>query len=180
MKILLLQLGLFVCISVCAQESPDSVVMMVADKQVPLSEFVFIAKKNGEVNLSDAKSLRDYVELFKNFKLKVAEAELRGIDKTPQFKVELDGYCDQLLESYLPGKGSISPIERKSLEEKYPEIPHLMQEYRDGILLFEVSNQEIWNKPVNQQEDIERQWVKELSKKFPVVINWTLIKRLEK
>lgn len=29
------------------------------------------------------------------------KAESRGIDKTPEFKMDLDGYCGQLMECYM-------------------------------------------------------------------------------
>ena len=104
MKKLLISLGVFACVTVCAQTVSDSVVMTVAGKQVPLSEFIFIAEKNGEVDLSNTKSVKNYVELFKNFKLKVAEAESLGIDQTSSFKSELDGYRAQLIDSYMSDK----------------------------------------------------------------------------
>ena len=68
-KLLVLSL-VFACMTGNAQVSADSVVMTVAGKQIPLDEFIFIAQKNSEVNLSDRKSVNAYVELFKNFKLK--------------------------------------------------------------------------------------------------------------
>ena len=40
MKKLLISLGVFACVTVNAQTASDSVVMMVAGKQVPLSEFI--------------------------------------------------------------------------------------------------------------------------------------------
>ena len=76
-KLLVLSL-LFACLTGEAANKADSVVMTVAGKQVSLDEFVFMARKNGEVNLSDRKSLESYVELYKNFKLKVAAAEAAG------------------------------------------------------------------------------------------------------
>ena len=51
MKKLLISLGVFACVTVNAQTASDSVVMTVAGKQVPLSEFIFIAEKNGDVDL---------------------------------------------------------------------------------------------------------------------------------
>ncbi|MBQ9201262.1 MAG: peptidylprolyl isomerase [Bacteroidales bacterium] len=39
--------------------------------------------------------------------------------------------------------------EDSRLEVKYPDFGHLMQEYHDGILLFEISNRDVWEKGAN-------------------------------
>ncbi|MDO4756091.1 MAG: parvulin peptidyl-prolyl isomerase, partial [Parabacteroides sp.] len=67
MKRLLILFLLFVGVVGKAQISPDSVIMTVAGKQISLDEFLFIAEKNSEVDLSNRKSVENYVELFKNF-----------------------------------------------------------------------------------------------------------------
>lgn len=36
--------------------------------------------------------------------------------------------------------------EKRNLEKRYPEFGLLMNEYRDGILMFNISQEEIWNK----------------------------------
>lgn len=69
--------------------------------------------------------------------------------------------------------------EREILETKYPEINHLRQEYRDGILLFEISSKKIWEQPVAEQARLEEQWIKDLENKYPVEINWDVLKKLK-
>ena len=64
MKKLLISLGVFACVTVNAQIASDSVVMTVAGKQVPLSEFIFIAEKNGEVDLSNTKAMSSYLKIL--------------------------------------------------------------------------------------------------------------------
>ncbi|MDR1644819.1 MAG: peptidylprolyl isomerase [Tannerellaceae bacterium] len=90
-----------VCLTGKAQTMPDSVIMVVGDKHVPLSEFLYIARKNNEVDFSNKKSADKYVEMFKNFKLKVLEAEHQGLSATPTFEQELEMYKAQLIAGYL-------------------------------------------------------------------------------
>lgn len=73
----------------------------------------------------------------------------------------------------------VTTSERKNLEQKHPEIPHLMQEYRDGILLFEISDQKVWSKPAAEQKALEDAWIKELNQKYPVEVNWKVLKKLK-
>ncbi|HLU86590.1 MAG TPA: peptidylprolyl isomerase, partial [Taishania sp.] len=46
-------------------------------------------------------TLDEYIELFKKFQLKVAEAEALGYDTIPKLKRELEGYQKQLAQPYL-------------------------------------------------------------------------------
>ena len=123
MKILLLSLGACVGLTAYAQVLPDSVAMVVAGKQVPLAEFVYIAQKNAEVDLTDKQSVEQYVKLFKNFKLKVADAESQGLDQTDSFKKELEGYRHQLVDSYLSDKEA----ERQAVKAVYDRGEHTVE-----------------------------------------------------
>lgn len=46
--------------------------------------------------------------------------------------------------------------ESHRLEQKYPEFRNLVNEYRDGMMLFEVSNREVWGRPANDPEGLEQ------------------------
>lgn len=116
MKKILFSFGLLVSSMAYPETLPDSVVMTVAGKPVLLSEFIYIAEKNGEVDLADKKSVKNYVELFRNFKLKVAEAEALGLDKTTSFKDELEGYQAQLIDGYLSDKEAEKAAAREVYE----------------------------------------------------------------
>ena len=72
----------------------------------------------------------------------------------------------------------VTEAERSNLEQKHPEMPLLMQEYRDGILLFEISNQKVWSHPAAEQKALEKAWIEELNRKYPVEVNWKVLKKL--
>ena len=105
----------------------DPVIMRVNNKDIHKSEFEYIYNKNSQQQI-DQKSLDEYVTLFKNYKLKVAEAEALGIDTTAAFKKELAGYRDELAKPYLID----SSVDEKLAREAYDrmkedvEVSHIL------------------------------------------------------
>ncbi|MFT4521081.1 MAG: peptidyl-prolyl cis-trans isomerase SurA [Bacteroidia bacterium] len=51
---------------------------------------------------------------------------------------------EELMASYIDQMNLAN--EEAILEQKYPDFRYLMQEYRDGILLFDLSNKMVWSK----------------------------------
>lgn len=83
----------------------DPVLMTISGKNITRSEFEHIFKKNNPKDAKiDRQALDEYLELFINFKLKVAAAEAEGKDTMRSFKNELAGYRRQLAEPYLRDK----------------------------------------------------------------------------
>ncbi|MFZ1689194.1 MAG: peptidylprolyl isomerase, partial [Flavobacteriales bacterium] len=58
----------------------------------------------------------------------------------------IKGYVDGKFESWVDE--TLMSYEDSRLEEKHPEFRMLMKEYRDGILLFELTDQQVWSKAV--------------------------------
>lgn len=96
-------LSFFAQLSVAQTNEP--VIMTINGKNVYKSEFENVYKKNSgkEVN-KEQKSVREYVDLFSTFKMKVFEAEALGLDTNSSFKTELAGYRKQLASPYLTDK----------------------------------------------------------------------------
>lgn len=52
-------------------------------------------------------------------------------------------------------EAEITDFEDSKLEDKYPDFKYLMQEYHDGILLFNISEEKIWNYAVEDSAGLE-------------------------
>ena len=66
--------------------------------------------------------------------------------------------------------GNITPLEALAredslLESKYPDFGNLMREYYEGLLFFEVSTREVWNK-VSADEDALAKYFKKNKKRY--------------
>jgi peptidyl-prolyl cis-trans isomerase SurA len=53
-------------------------------------------------------------------------------------------FINKMLESFIAER--ILKYEDSILEEKYPDFRYLMDEFHDGILLFDISSDKVWNK----------------------------------
>ncbi len=63
-----------------------------------------------------------------------------------QEKQSIEVYVDKKYTEFLDE--SLLKWENSQLEQKYPEFKALMGEYRDGILLFDLTDQKVWSKAV--------------------------------
>lgn len=100
-KIFVFILAISVQLSVLAQENDKRVLLSIGDEDITVSEFLNIYKKNNvDTELSDKKSLEEYLQLYINFRLKVKQARDLGMDTAKAFVEELAGYREQLAEPY--------------------------------------------------------------------------------
>ncbi|MGI6718743.1 MAG: peptidylprolyl isomerase [Bacteroidales bacterium] len=66
--------------------------------------------------------------------------------------------------------------ERENLENKYPEFRRLVQEYHDGILLYNINEQEIWNKAIQDTVGLKNYYKNNIYKyRWPVRADYTKI-----
>ena len=93
----------------------------IAGEDVTVDDFMYVYKKNNnQENITDKKSIEEYLGLYINFKLKVKEAEALGYDTVTAFKKELAGYREQLAEPYFVNE-DITEALLKEAYERYKE-----------------------------------------------------------
>ena len=84
------------------QIKKDDVLFTVNDEPVLATEFIRVYNKNLDLVQDESqKDVDEYLKLFVNYKLKLAEARALGYDKKPNYVRELDGYKKQLSKNYL-------------------------------------------------------------------------------
>lgn len=112
------------CIAFAAK---DPVLMKINNKEVRMSEFEYLYKKNLEQQVNK-ESIDEYVDRFVNYKLKVVEAERLGYDTLPRIIKELDGYKNDMLAPFLTD----TEMQERLVQEAYQrlkkdvDITHIM------------------------------------------------------
>ncbi len=118
-------------------QNEDAVLFSVEDKPVQVSEFDYIYNKNNgdEANYTE-KSLREYLNLYINFKLKVERARELKLDTITSLNRELDGYRKQLSNSYLVDNEVSDQLIKEVFERKKKDlrVSHIMVNARDTDL----------------------------------------------
>ena len=85
-------------------------------EEVTKSEFEYIYRKNNSSLSTEKKSLDEYLQLFIDFKLKVMDAKMMMIDRSPSYKNELSTYEAQLTLPYLRDSVKAEELAREAYE----------------------------------------------------------------
>ena len=173
-------------------------VATVNGKPVSTKEFIWAYKKshNGSVS-ADYAALASYLNLYLNFKLKVLDAREMGLDKNPFYQEEIKTY-----------ETALDAHKKTSVNNKNHDF--LLNEYREGVLMFNVSEQKIWSRaqddeqavkdfyhqhkkdyqaPLSEirgqviadyQQNLEEDWLSSLKQKYQIKVNENELRKLAK
>lgn len=102
MKRVFLGLLFFFSVFVTAQNSVKEVLFSINDQPYYTDEFVRVYNKNLDLVKDESqKDLKQYLELFVGYKLKVNKANKLGLQNGKQYQAELNNYRAQLAKNYL-------------------------------------------------------------------------------
>ena len=103
-------------------QAEDPIVMTINGEDVTRSEFEYSYNKNNTDLVVDKASLDEYVELFVNYKLKVAAAKEAQLDTMVAFQKEVADYRSQQAEEYLLDSAFIEEEARKTYQATVQNI----------------------------------------------------------
>ena len=94
-------------------QNNDPVIMTIAGEPVLRSEFEYSYNKNNTEGVIDKKTVEEYVDLFVNYKLKVAAALAEKMDTMTSYKKEYVGYRDQQVRPTLINQADVEAEAQK-------------------------------------------------------------------
>ncbi len=122
----------------------------VTDNQEALKDFYKVVTDSiffGKWQASQAKDLTKVLCKVGNMSfLQKDFADFLATNQHKQDKMKIDYYVNKQYAEFVDE--SLLKWENSQLESKYPEFKALMTEYRDGILLFDLTDQKVWSKAV--------------------------------
>ena len=116
-----------VCFTAASAVDRAAVLMTVDGHDVTVGEFEYLFKKNN-TQKQTPQSLDEYLQMFIDYKLKVADAEHAGLQDSPELMKEFNSFRADLALPYL----RIQAVEDSLVEESYNhrladvEVSHIM------------------------------------------------------
>lgn len=122
--------GLTLCAAMgvgVAMQAKDPVVMTVNGQPVYQSEFEYLYFKNLRQQ-AELQPLDEYAEVFKIYKLKVADALAMGLDTTAAFQRDYDQYRKELAQPYLTDSAYIKQLAAEAYDrtKEFVSVSHIM------------------------------------------------------
>jgi peptidyl-prolyl cis-trans isomerase SurA len=121
----------FLALGQAPKQTKTEVLFTVNKTPVSSDEFVYLYKKNHQNKPEDFTEVKinEYLNLFINFKLKVAEARTLGMDTTAKFSKEFKTYREDLKKPYRAEPDALERLTKEAYE-------HLTQEVRASHILI--------------------------------------------
>ena len=126
---------LFISFSTCYAQSSDTTLLTINGQEISVEEFKAVYLKNiGLVQDDTQKDPRAYLELFKEYKLKVQDAYAQGLDKNPAYIKELKGYREQLIKNYLTDVDVTESLVKEAYDRTETEVKarHILVKKKPG------------------------------------------------
>ncbi|MFT3979108.1 MAG: peptidylprolyl isomerase [Ferruginibacter sp.] len=110
----------FLCVSSQAQPF-----IHYGNNSISKEEFLRAYNKNKTPEENREKSIREYVDLYTNFKLKVKAAEELRLDTLPQIQFDVKNFRQQIIENYLNNEKGVERLTQEAIS-RYQKDLHVI------------------------------------------------------
>lgn len=118
-------------------------VAVINGKAITQKEFVWIYKKHRPDNLKPSLTdLISFLNIYIDFKLKVIDAKAAGLDRDSTYITEVQNY-EQAFLAAIPA------------EARKADYSLVLNEYKEALLLFNISQTKIWDRVDENEETIK-------------------------
>lgn len=122
-KILALLLVVLSSSAIGFSQNKKDVLLTINGAPVYADEFARVYKKNLDLVQDESqKDVDGYLQLFIDYKLKIAEARAQGLDQQDVYKAELEKYRNQLSRNYLYEEKITEDLAKEAFERSKEEI----------------------------------------------------------
>lgn len=116
-------------IGLASAQNDNAVLLKVGNETITKSQFIQAYQKNNLLSEASEKDLREYLDLFINYRMKVQEAQSLQMDTAAAFQKELAAYKNQSAQQYMVD----TDVNDKLLEEAFE---HSKQHVRASHILI--------------------------------------------
>lgn len=94
----------------------------VGGENISKAEFTRAFNKNRQNNIETGKAIKEYLELYTNFKLKVKAAKALGLDTVPQLKYDVENFKKQISENYIGDERVMQQILKEAWQRSRTDL----------------------------------------------------------
>lgn len=138
-------------------QTNDPVIMTINGQDVTRSEFEYSYNKNNTEGVIDKKSVKDYIPLFVDYKLKVDAAKAARLDTLSSFKKEFLGYRDQQVRPSFITDADVEAEAQKIYRETQHRIDSMGGLVKPAHILFmarQRDSQEKWDEAQRRADSV--------------------------